>query len=182
MTEKAKNARSRIAEMNGTCGDGNLSPFDNCVRIGLCTKNPKLTSSAMKYLLCKSIHTFPFATSKGLAFEKMVALHLVRFYESQGKNVSLLHTLRKLISNSTISVVNGTEDIKAEWKEMKKTKSDVYVILQPMENNAQGPDIMVLRNCSNDNNKMTLDLYQARRSTIKRLEMLTLTKFYKVSF
>ena len=171
MTEKAKNARSRIDEMNVTCGDGNLSPFDELRENGLVYQESKTHFSAMNYLICKG-YTFPFATSKGLAFEKMVALHLVRFYESRGKKVSL-HTLRKQIPNSTIPVVvNGIDEI--EWKEMQKTtKSDVYVILQPMENSAQGPDIMVLRNGPNDNKgQMTLDLYQAK-STIKKLEKLT---------
>jgi hypothetical protein len=154
MIKKANKARKRMNVQKH-------NDFDDCVRMGLCTKNPELTSSAMKYLICKG-YTFPFATSKGLAFEKMVALHLVRFYEWKGKKVSL-HTLRKQIPDKTISVFNGTEDIKAEWETMKKTESDVYVILQPMENNAQGPDIMVLRNCSNDEtDQMTLDLYQAK--------------------
>jgi hypothetical protein len=137
------------------------SDVDECVRRGLCTSNPELTSSAMKYLICKG-NTFPFASSEGLAFEKLVAQHLVRFYESQGKKVSL-HTLRKQIPDSSISVDEGTEEIKSEWETMKKTESDVHVILQPMENNAQGPDIMVLRNCSNDEtDQMTLDLYHVK--------------------
>lgn len=161
MIERAKNATIHIEEKNSPCHNGNSSSFDECVTMGLCTRNPKLTSSAMKYLICKG-NTFPFAPSEGLAFEKLVAQHLVRFYESKGEKVSL-HMLRKQIPDRSITEFIGTENIKKEWETMKETESNVYVILQPMENNAQGPDIMVLRNGSNGKkDQMTLDMYQVK--------------------
>lgn len=152
MVEKALEAQERSETMT--------SNFDKCVMAGFCTKDPDQTPTAMYYLIGKG-STFPLSSSKGLAFEKSVALHIIRFYESQKYSVSL-HTLKTQFPNKS-----GVDTISDEWSEMKRISSDMNVIVQPLKSNAAGPDIIVQRNSYTDgstshNTNKNLDLYQVK--------------------
>ena len=128
MVEKALEAQERSETMT--------SNFDKCVMAGFCTKDPDQTPTAMYYLIGKG-STFPLSSSKGLAFEKSVALHIIRFYESQKYSVSL-HTLKTQFPNKS-----GVDTISDEWSEMKRISSDMNVIVQPLKSNAAGPTNIV---------------------------------------
>jgi len=60
------------------------------------------------------------------------AMHQVRLYEACGK-VAVLYRLSK-------------QSLKSDFKEMKSSYPDatVFVIVQPKEDNAAGPDVMVV--------------------------------------
>jgi len=127
----------------------NSSLLDRAFSLGVCRSDARDTSSAMKYLLCKG-ETIPVGPRMGIAFQRLHAMHQVRLYEAFGQ-VAVLCQLTKQVPQTfrkdgiDYQEIDGAR-LKRDFDGMKSSYQDatVFVIIQPEEDNAAGPDVIVV--------------------------------------
>ena len=161
--------------------------YETVLKMGLITSNITGTSRALKYLACKG-QTAPLFAQDGAAFELVLQHHLVRLckaeYEEEDKAYYCdRYELKQAWPPSPTKNegLNTEEEVKTEINQrysseqtVNRLASDVDeiaslvagkanydLVLRQTVGNAQGADVMVLRNRKQEK-EATLDLYQAK--------------------
>lgn len=187
--KESNNVAGRLFTALTRDGDGEGDEDEALFRIGLATRDPVLTSNALKYLACDGATQYLYSAD-GYAFEIVLAAHLERYYAAAHgmqvmyfelkhawppaveKNASLdEEDIKERVKQMVRKGQGDIDDIEEYLRKMLKHEDDekVALILRQGVPNAQGADVLLfLLERTDSRFRLKLSVFQAKNWVNKR--------------